>query len=366
MENTHKSKNQENKSQNINETTLNNGSSGTPPYNNNSPKNDNPTLNENIPKMSTEEEMNRQQWWDSPKFNEGLQEILPKESNNLQNTSSQQYATSILGEQKQENTGPNTINIYTITGEFIASLKSENASEDYFIKKTTYQYILENESNQATNEKSKDAISRYILALRNSCEYYTGENTRNELANVVTDSNNEGKEHFYYWGVLGGSKEIHILDVSDKIPDREAAAIPINLIPSLNSLGALIKEKKIEAIHGWGHSHIWASAGGKNNSGARIEKLNSPSQPKSAENPVFPNQKNPRDFMPLVENPDTKKMGGNPSILATPHGYTVYQTLVKNHDKPTSDQYSRENPDYIRKVKMVQDYDEGNILHQQD
>jgi len=67
--------------------------------------------------------------------------------------------------------------------------------------------------------------------------------------------------------------------------------------------------------------------------------------------------------MPLVENETTGKTGGNPSILATPHGYTIYQTLVKNHENPTKDQYSRENPDYIRTEKMVQDYADGKIIY---
>lgn len=131
-------------------------------------------------------------------------------------------------------------------------------------------------------------------------------------------------------------------------------------------------EYKFKGTIGWGHTHITASAGEKG--GAFFEhnysvgRLNTPSSPISARG-----QFDPRDFNPVLEGYGKHY----PSILATPHGYTIYTTMRKEFETvmkwyyPNGAEESILNREkvwkYFDSFKIkVYDYEYGNNVYSED
>lgn len=160
-----------------------------------------------------------------------------------------------------------------------------------------------------------------------------------------------GQEQMFLMGYSKNSKELEIFNVTK---NKDINITPIGALPGMSGgmddagIQRFIGKNSLYTFIGWGHSHP-----GKDSF--------SPTSPEFNGNGSL---KNPVDFVSQgIVNPYSGFSGGNPALIVTPYGFTVYGTFIDGKDT----NYSLQNLYDKQPIYLVRDcFDfNGNTVFKQ-
>ena len=193
------------------------------------------------------------------------------------------------------------------------------------------------------------------LAVRKTSNYFIGKNTRAALAALNAPTKRDGQEQIFLMGYSTGNKELRIFNVTK---DNTINSLGSSGLPGMSGgmddkgIQNFIKKHSTYTFIGWGHSHPGDSD--------IIHSL-SPSSPDFYEDGTISKTWD-MDSQGMV-NPFSSFTGGNPAIIPTPNGFSIYSTIVNELINDYNLQKMRSNPP----VNILRDsYDfNGNTIFKQ-
>lgn len=232
-----------------------------------------------------------------------------------------------------------TTRVYGTNGEYYGAIPDDLPNEDHFVNEDlpipNFNKIAENLEDKKYNKAAE--------LLRSSSEYYIGANTRTQLKEVaeIAETNGKNLERGFILQKNKETRELQVLDVSDfGIYDDTNTATSVEFGKAYRTSWKKGSDNFI--MHGHTHGIYSIKALGRDVKKDYVPSvLNAPSSTKGLQ-----------DYDDIVFENYT----GHPSIVATPLGYTIYATAVKN--------LGFGNKDYRLKNKgQVYDYSNGEMLH---
>jgi RHS repeat-associated protein len=239
-----------------------------------------------------------------------------------------------------------TTRVYGLNGEFLFAINDSYANEDHFM--VDNDGLLSSLRSLAGQNGTIDMAGGLARALSS---YYIGGNTRLQMEAIAKMSDGEGAERGFVLGFSGSSKELQAIDISDKIGSRGQ-----NYLKGMDAAVRSFSEGYHGTVIGSGHTH----PKGSNRYLNSIGRLNMPSGPEETSSGMW----NPVDYAPLgIINRQSGHQGGNPAIIASHHGYSIYSTLVRDYGTTSGYRRGTRNPQAVR--GRVFSYKRGSLKYQQ-
>gem|GEM_PF-1021123 len=221
-----------------------------------------------------------------------------------------------------------TTRVYNEIGELMETIPDSYDNQDHFINSENFSHNLD----FGTAEQS--AIDGLADQVREESSFFIGPSTRKQLAGVLSASNSEGLENLFVFGYTMANRELQVYNISDKLEGRKKDEF--NASKAKSAANNFMANNPIVVI-GWGHSHLYASS--DNQDDWIPSRLGKPSDPTRD----FTGFVNLKDYAAIIRS------GGNPSILVSPFGYTIYTTMIRTDTKkdgfinPTTPGYEPKN-----------------------
>jgi RHS repeat-associated protein len=240
-----------------------------------------------------------------------------------------------------------TTRVYGLNGEFLFAINDSYANEDHFM--VDNDGLLSSLRSLAGQNGTIDMAGGLARALSS---YYIGGNTRLQMEAIAKMSDGEGAERGFVLGFSGSSKELQAIDISDKIGSRGQ-----NYLKGMDAAVRSFSEGYDGTVIGSGHTHPKVSNRYLNS----IGRLNMPSIPTENHSSA---SWSPNDYSPLgIINKNTGQQGGNPAIIASHHGYSIYTTLVRDYNSHQGYRPGARNPARVK--DRVFSYRQGHMKYQQ-
>lgn len=185
--------------------------------------------------------------------------------------------------------------VYNLNGAHQYTLNDDLPNKDHFINQTLADAI--------GTSKSKDLKKSALI--RGMSDYYMGENTRSQIEGITSTSDTEGKERAFALVKPRDGKELQAIDITG------GASRKGNMI----DMGVAMTSPEIKGLDvvGTGHTHPTKSGS---------STANFPSPPTGGKL---------RDYQPVMYNKTTGQYGGNPAVIGSKRGISIYTTAQRSN-----------------------------------
>jgi hypothetical protein len=213
-----------------------------------------------------------------------------------------------------------TTRIFDLSGDFLFNIDDSHSNEDHFVGGSHLKRLKQ----AFGKEGSSNSLGSHA---RKVSKYFIGATTRADMANQAFISEGEGLERGFVLGLSGKSKELQVFDITNKVKFRTVGRFGYDSAETGNAVAEFQAENPNIRVIGFGHTHPSKRL---ENSYLTSDRINSTHNPSVSDGiGDYHHVGIYNRYRGIFGAPNFKLQGGNPAIIASKYGYSIYPTITE-------------------------------------